>query len=431
LYLNDKLPTYMIPTLYVSLAMLPRLPNGKINHRNLPEPSWDNKDSGYIAPCTETERTLARLWSEVLYQTNDSKNDISIKDNFFHLGGHSLLANHLISLIRQELRIEVSMKTLFETPILENFAQKIDDFLLNSGNKQLTNNLVLSEDISVIELQVNNNKPKLFCIHPIGGQVTCYSYLAKELATHYSVYGLQANSVMSYSNLMDLASYYCDKISQFQPNGPYRLLGWSSGSFIMLEVQRELQKRGSIVSYAGLLDPRPIPKIPQVKAQLAFFAAINIVVTLRKRSVSNEEINIVYARLISDGWGLETFSNKDKRKNIIKIIATNLGLQCSTSIIQYIDSILDITTYYLSLVSGYRPTYSLGSNVFGYFAAESLELSNEISKQERLKFENLINKDNISIVNGHHYSILQKGDAEKLTEVILKNLRKNEVIDNI
>ncbi|WP_045739393.1 hypothetical protein, partial [Xanthomonas sp. MUS 060] len=64
--LQERLPTYMLPTRFQSLPALPRLPNGKLDTLSLPEPQAASGDSDYLAPRSEVEITLAKLWSELL-----------------------------------------------------------------------------------------------------------------------------------------------------------------------------------------------------------------------------------------------------------------------------------------------------------------------------------------------------------------------------
>ena len=121
-YLTERLPAYMVPTLFVALDSLPRLPNGKLDRLRLPEPDLSALHSGeYVAPRTPAEHTLARLFAEVLELER-----VGIEDNFFQLGGHSLLATRLISRIRSELAVELPVRALFDTPTIARLAQHID-----------------------------------------------------------------------------------------------------------------------------------------------------------------------------------------------------------------------------------------------------------------------------------------------------------------
>jgi acyl carrier protein len=74
-----------------------------------------------VAPRTPTEQHLARLWADLL-----RVEQVGLHDNFFELGGHSLLATQVISQVRETLRIELSLRSLFETPTLAQFAEQIE-----------------------------------------------------------------------------------------------------------------------------------------------------------------------------------------------------------------------------------------------------------------------------------------------------------------
>ena len=66
--LQEKLPSYMIPSAFMYLESLPLTPNGKVDRRALPDPhSQDARDHNeYVGPRDETERVMCRVWSEVL-----------------------------------------------------------------------------------------------------------------------------------------------------------------------------------------------------------------------------------------------------------------------------------------------------------------------------------------------------------------------------
>ena len=386
LYLNEKLPTYMVPTLYVFLDSFPRLPNGKLDHQSLPAPELSMTDNDYVAPRTETEIKLAELWAEVLSEVSVNDVSVGMTDNFFDLGGHSLNATQMFLRIRQIIGVNLPMTTLFDNPVLKDFSRAVELALQSEGQEQLATSGSTDKKVSITALQADDSKPKLFCLHPIGGQLIYYSSLAKGLASNYSVHGLKSDDALVYSTLAELASHYCDEILINQPEGPYRLLGWSSGGLIMLAVLQEFQARGCIVNYAGLIDTNPIPKIAQDQNQLAFFAATNILVTLRKRSISNEELDNVRKRLQADGWSADAFAN-EQRKSALAMFAQYLDLQISEEMLQYIDSRVDVTAYYLGLVSGYLPESQLGNNVFCYRASEELDLTQESEEQQRQKQE--------------------------------------------
>ncbi|GAA2619360.1 non-ribosomal peptide synthetase [Streptomyces spororaveus] len=113
------LPYYMVPSAVVVLPALPRLPNGKVDRRSLPEPpeGRDAVGAGYEAPRNEVEDGLGRLWAEA-FRTDG----VGIHDNFFELGGHSLLAFQLIDEIRRRYGVELSLSDLSTCPTVAELA---------------------------------------------------------------------------------------------------------------------------------------------------------------------------------------------------------------------------------------------------------------------------------------------------------------------
>ena len=121
-YLKQKLPDYMVPAAWVALPALPLTPNGKVDRKALPAPDTARPAHplGFVAPRTETEKRLAGWWAEIL-----GLERISIQDDFFELGGHSLKATQLVSRIRTGLRIDVPLRSLFESPTVAQFAEYV------------------------------------------------------------------------------------------------------------------------------------------------------------------------------------------------------------------------------------------------------------------------------------------------------------------
>jgi len=116
-HLQEKLPEYMVPAIYVALEKLPLTPNGKLDRKALPAPDLDAVVSrGYEAPQGETEIILARIWADLLKIERVGRHD-----HFFELGGHSLLAVSLIGHMRQA-GLSVDVQVLFSQPTLAALA---------------------------------------------------------------------------------------------------------------------------------------------------------------------------------------------------------------------------------------------------------------------------------------------------------------------
>ncbi len=124
-FLTQKLPNYMIPSIFVLLEKLPLNANGKLDRKALPTPDMyhRSRDDTFVAPQREIEKTLATLWSGLLALPLEQ---IGIKDNFFYLGGHSLLATKLCTAISHTFKVELPLKVIFDNPKIYDLAQRID-----------------------------------------------------------------------------------------------------------------------------------------------------------------------------------------------------------------------------------------------------------------------------------------------------------------
>ncbi|WP_348705598.1 amino acid adenylation domain-containing protein [Tenacibaculum sp. 190524A02b] len=120
-----SLPAYMHPTHYTLVSEFPVNLSDKVDGKKLLkkylEENEDTLSSGnsviYVAPRNEIEKQLVTIWQELL-----KVNEIGIHDDFFKLGGHSLLATRLVSKIRKELEVEVSIRDIFEYTVVSTLA---------------------------------------------------------------------------------------------------------------------------------------------------------------------------------------------------------------------------------------------------------------------------------------------------------------------
>ncbi|EST37751.1 hypothetical protein N566_11315 [Streptomycetaceae bacterium MP113-05] len=119
-----SLPEYMVPSSVVLLDALPLTANGKVDRSALPAPGTGRSAAAgaYVAPRDDLEQRIAEVWSEVLEVER-----IGAYDDFFALGGHSLLATRVTGRLKSALRRDVRVRTLFERPVLAEFARELRD----------------------------------------------------------------------------------------------------------------------------------------------------------------------------------------------------------------------------------------------------------------------------------------------------------------
>jgi acyl carrier protein len=130
-YLSQKLPEYMIPSVYILIDNLPLSANGKIDRKLLPKS--DNLrlsiQSEFTEPRTDLEKAISAIWQKSL-----SLDKVGIYDNFFELGGNSFLATQVLGQLRQSFQIDFKIRQFFEMPRIADLALFIEN---NSFKKDI------------------------------------------------------------------------------------------------------------------------------------------------------------------------------------------------------------------------------------------------------------------------------------------------------
>jgi len=122
-FLTGKLPHYMIPTRFISIAAFPLSANGKVDRAALPAPvivAVGNVSAE--APYTKLEQTLAELWQRILRVER-----VGLDDNFFDLGGDSLMIVAAHSNLQKMFEVEIPVTDLFEFTTIRTLAQHLGE----------------------------------------------------------------------------------------------------------------------------------------------------------------------------------------------------------------------------------------------------------------------------------------------------------------
>jgi aspartate racemase len=284
-YLKQKLPPYMVPAAFVLLEAMPKTPNGKVDKRNMPAPTAADfaEANEYVAPTDELESKLAKLWGAILV-----KDKVGIRDNFFDLGGHSLLAARLMHRVEQSLGQRLPLAALLQAPTVEQFAA----LLRHEGWS--------SSWSSLVAIQTEGSKPAFFCVHGVGGNVLGFRDLARHLGDDQPFYALQPQGLDGkrpcIARVGEMAERYIEEIKRVQPEGPYRIGGYSFGGLVAYEMAQQLRARNEEVALLALFDTYPgkmesrssqLRKLNQLplKARVSFLVKKGsfVLMTLRKR----------------------------------------------------------------------------------------------------------------------------------------------------
>ncbi|WXG14266.1 amino acid adenylation domain-containing protein [Xenorhabdus griffiniae] len=279
-HLRALLPDYMVPAAFVRLDAFPLSPNGKLDRQALPEPDQNAfVHQAYEAPQGEVEIAMAAIWRELL-----EVEQIGRYDNFFALGGHSLLAMRMINLAAGR-GLMCTLNNLFQFPVLAELVSKI------------TLDPLSQPQSSAIPVRPFGTEPPLFFV-PSG--MYDYSYvfgLAKHIQSDYPIYALPWPSINdeAISALEELAAKMITFMKAVQPEGRYRIYGYSSGGVLAYAIAQQLLNAGETVDFLGLIDT----PAPHCFKQQVIQPKLHFLVELAKQSGGEheEEIAVLHQRI--------------------------------------------------------------------------------------------------------------------------------------
>lgn len=240
---RQYLPQYMVPSVVMVLSIFPLTANGKIDQSALPAPEFSSsaRQMESPKPRNRVEKQMAEIWVDVLGIDNPG-----IKDNFFELGGSSFTGMQLMARIQQTFGETLLLADLLDKPTIENLCKR-----LGSGDTKENNSVVLG-------IQTRGDRQPLFCVHPVGGNVLCYTDLARHLGTTQPVYGIQAKGLRTGQHTINsieaMAKLYVEELRTIQPESPYALSGWSLGGIIAFEMAQQLIAADQEVALLALID---------------------------------------------------------------------------------------------------------------------------------------------------------------------------------
>jgi amino acid adenylation domain-containing protein len=257
-WLSQKLPDYMIPSVFISMNAFPLNTSGKINRAALPAPdaSRPSQEQAYVGPRDQLEQLLVDLWQPVL-----GLKQLGVHDNFFEVGGDSIKGAILINRLQELLGTYVYVAVIFDAPTVAELADHLRRQYPIAVDR-ICGVDVVQESLEwspLVELnRSDSNRPPLFFAHAAGGDVFCYAALAHQLGTEQSFYGLQSFGLAAghspLTDIPEMASRYLEEVRRVQPEGPYLLGGWSIGGNIAFEMAQQLQRAGQEVALLVLID---------------------------------------------------------------------------------------------------------------------------------------------------------------------------------
>ncbi|TMR31877.1 type I polyketide synthase [Actinomadura geliboluensis] len=216
---------------------------GELGLAGAPAPTAvSNAESGYVMPRDAAERLAVRIIEDVL-----GLDRVGVTADFFaELGGQDHQADEVVARVCAELGAEVTRGELFEVPTAENVAE-----FIRAADEEAARQ-------TVRPLKTSGTRRPIFIAHPAGGTTACYRQLIDLLGYDQPVYGLERFE--DAPSVEERAARYVRHLLEAQPEGAFRLGGWSFGGVLAYETARQLAAAGREVEFVALFDAGlPLP----------------------------------------------------------------------------------------------------------------------------------------------------------------------------
>nr|WP_042179964.1 type I polyketide synthase [Kibdelosporangium sp. MJ126-NF4]CEL14126.1 Malonyl CoA-acyl carrier protein transacylase [Kibdelosporangium sp. MJ126-NF4]CTQ88493.1 Malonyl CoA-acyl carrier protein transacylase (EC 2.3.1.39) [Kibdelosporangium sp. MJ126-NF4] len=191
-----------------------------------------------VPPRDAAERLVAAAWQEVLGVP------VGVTHDFASLGGDEAKADAVTALLAERSGHELTTAALFTQPTIELIAGKIRELDHRSGPLRV--------------LREGGRQTPLFFFHPGGGDTAVFRQLVDLIDPDIPAYGF--DRVDGTTTVEQRITQLLPQLRRIQPQGPYRLVGWSFGGFLAYEAAQQLTAAGEQVELLGLVDPiLPLP----------------------------------------------------------------------------------------------------------------------------------------------------------------------------
>ncbi|AWW31715.1 non-ribosomal peptide synthetase [Echinicola strongylocentroti] len=235
-FLQRSLPDYMVPVEWVALTHFPLTPNGKIDQKALPVPTFEAKEhkASDRSSWSENEMLVSEIWQDKLKLPF-----IDLDDDFFELGGHSILAVEVMSTLDKKIDAQLPLTTIFKHATVRGFAAILD----NKNQTQAQN----KEWSSLLPIKPSGHKAPIYMVHGVAANITNYFKLIDHVDKDQPLYGLQAKGLNGTDSpnigMENIAAHYVNEIIEHNPEGPYHIGGYSFGGYVAFEMAKQLIKR--------------------------------------------------------------------------------------------------------------------------------------------------------------------------------------------
>lgn len=375
-----------------------------------------------------TQKDLVEAVAHILgvRDVNSLNADASLAD----LGLDSLMGVEVRQTLERDYDIVMAMRDIRQLSISKlrelsssrpaaSSAKK--DVLRSASDSELAQLLVDPDAPTVTPLNsVQSQERPLFLVHPIEGSIAAFKTLAAKMAV--PCYGLQCTKAAPLDSIQSLASYYVDCIRQVQPDGLYRIAGYSFGACVAFEMCNQLQNQNRSVENLFLFDGSH-------SYVAAYTQSYRAKLTPGKESEAETEAlcafiqqftGIEYNKLVES---LLPLSDLEQRVNMAVDLITSSHSSLQRELLHFAAS----TFYYkLKAADGYVPDSSYHGNVTLLRAKTSSQYSQNLGADYKLG-EVCDGKVLVHVIEGDHHTFLEGEGVNSISSIIQASLAEPRV----
>lgn len=268
--------------------------------------------------------------------------------------------------------------------------------------------------------EVQSAERPLFLVHPIEGSIAAFRTLTAKLSV--PCYGLQCTKAAPLDSIQSLAAYYVECVRQVQPEGPYRIAGYSFGACVAFEMCSQLQLAKCPVEYLFLFDGSH-------SYVAAYTQSYRAKLTPGKEAEAETEAlcafiqqftGIEYNKLLET---LLPLSDLEARVDKAVDLITSSHKNVSRDMLHFAAS-----TFYhkLKAADRYVPTSKYHGNVTLLRAKASSEYGDGLGSDYKLH-EVCDGKVSVHVIEGDHRTFLEGEGVESISSIIHSSLSEPRV----
>jgi acyl-coenzyme A synthetase/AMP-(fatty) acid ligase/thioesterase domain-containing protein/acyl carrier protein len=237
-FLQDRLPSYMVPNHYVSEVNLPRTGTGKIRRKGLEPPAQTTLQAAH--DWSPEERQVAELWRAVL-----GHGDFGPQDDFFDLGGDSLQAMSMVLDIERMWKKRVGFENLI---------------LSGASIRRIVEAAHAEADAPSMLKSAATPQATLHVVPVENGEFSDWLRIAASLNAGIRMQGVHARahgerSTLPFRSVSDQARHIAETIMAGDTGGRHYIAAYSAGGPLGIETARILKSEGWALDGLILLDP--------------------------------------------------------------------------------------------------------------------------------------------------------------------------------